>query len=57
MKKLRHHLMLIIGFFLITALTGCFCMQKMEVRPKLLPNALFKIKQVQNLSYRYLSGL
>ena len=40
MKKLRHHLMLIIGLFLITALTGCFCMQKMEVRPKSLPNAI-----------------
>ncbi|KES14331.1 hypothetical protein GASC598B02_002510, partial [Gilliamella apicola SCGC AB-598-B02] len=39
MKKLRHHLMLIIGLFLITALTGCFCMEKMEVRPKSLPNA------------------
>ena len=31
--------MLIIGLFLATALTGCFCMQKMEVRPKSLPNA------------------
>ena len=31
--------MLIIGFFLTTVLTGCFCMQKMEVRPKSLPNA------------------
>ena len=31
--------MLIIGFFLATVLTGCFCMQKMEVRPKSLPNA------------------
>ena len=39
MKKLQHHLMLIIGFFLATVLTGCFCMQKMEVRPKSLPNA------------------
>ena len=39
MKKLQHHLMLIIGLFLATALTGCFCMQKMEVRPKSLPNA------------------
>ena len=48
--------MLIIGLFLATALTGCFC-DRVEVRPKSLPNALFKIKQVQNLSYRYLSGL
>ena len=39
MKKLQHHLMLIIGFFLTTVLTGCFCMEKMEVRPKSLPNA------------------
>ena len=39
MKKLQHHLMLIIGFFLTTVLTGCFCMYKMEVRPKTLPNA------------------
>ena len=39
MKKLQHHLMLIIGFFLTTFLTGCFCMEKMEVRPKSLPNA------------------
>ena len=39
MKKLQHHLMLIIGLFLTTVLTGCFCMQKMEVRPKSLPNA------------------
>ena len=39
MKKLRHHLMLIIGLFLTTVLTGCFCMEKMEVRPKSLPNA------------------
>ena len=31
--------MLIIGLFLTTVLTGCFCMQKMEVRPKSLPNA------------------
>ena len=31
--------MLIIGLFLATALTGCFCMQKMEVLPKSLPNA------------------
>ena len=49
--------MLIIGFSLTAVLTGCFCMEKMEVRPKSLPNVLFKIKQVQNLSYRYLSGL
>ena len=39
MKKLQYHLMLIIGLFLTTVLTGCFCMQKMEVRPKSLPNA------------------
>ena len=38
MKKLQHHLMLIIGFFLTTALTGCLC-YKPEVRPKTLPNA------------------
>ena len=38
MKKLQHHLMLIIGFFLATALTGCFC-DRVEVRPKTLPNA------------------
>ena len=31
--------MLIIGFFLTSVLTGCFCMEKMEVRPKSLPNA------------------
>ena len=30
--------MLIIGFFLTTALTGCLC-YKPEVRPKTLPNA------------------
>ena len=40
MKKLQHHLMLIIVLFLATVLTGCFCMQKMEVRPKSLPNAI-----------------
>ena len=39
MKNLQHHLMLIIGLFLTTVLTGCFCMYKMEVRPKTLPNA------------------
>ena len=39
MKKIRYHLMLIIGFFLTTVLSGCFCMQKMEVLPKSLPNA------------------
>ena len=39
MKKIRHHLMLIIGFFLTTVLTGCFCTQKVEVLPKSLPNA------------------
>ena len=38
MKKLRYHLMLIIGLFLATALTGCFC-DRVEVRPKTLPNA------------------
>ena len=38
MKKLRYHLMLIIGFFLATVLTGCLC-YKPEVRPKTLPNA------------------
>ena len=31
--------MLIIGFSLTTVLSGCFCMEKMEVRPKSLPNA------------------
>ena len=31
--------MLIIGFFLTTVLTGCFCTQKVEVLPKSLPNA------------------
>ena len=30
--------MLIIGFFLTTVLTGCIC-EKVEVRPKTLPNA------------------
>ncbi|MBI0095657.1 MULTISPECIES: hypothetical protein [Gilliamella] len=39
MKKLQHHLMLIIGLFLTTVLTGCFCTQKVEVLPKSLPNA------------------
>ena len=39
MKKLRYHLMLIIGFFVTSVLTGCFCMERMEVRPKSLPNA------------------
>ena len=38
MKKIRYHLMLIIGFSLTTALTGCLC-YKPEVRPKTLPNA------------------
>ena len=38
MKNLRHHLMLIIGLFLTTVLTGCLC-YKPEVRPKTLPNA------------------
>ena len=38
MKKIRYHLMLIIGFFLTTFLTGCLC-YKPEVRPKTLPNA------------------
>ena len=33
--------MLIIGFFLTTVLTGCFCTQKVEVLPKSsLPNAI-----------------
>jgi len=39
MKKIRYHLMLIIGFFLTMLLTGCFCTQKVEVLPKSLPNA------------------
>ena len=39
MKKLRHHLMLVIGLLLTTVLTGCFCTQKVEVLPKSLPNA------------------
>ncbi|WP_334323776.1 hypothetical protein [Gilliamella apicola] len=39
MKKLQHHLMLIIGLFLAMLLTGCFCTQKVEVLPKSLPNA------------------
>ena len=39
MKKLRYHLMLIIGLFLATFLTGCFCTEKVEVLPKSLPNA------------------
>ena len=38
MKKLRYHLILIIGLFLTTVLTGCLC-YKPEVRPKTLPNA------------------
>ena len=38
MKKIRYHLMLIIGLFLTTVLTGCLC-YKPEVRPKTLPNA------------------
>ena len=38
MKKIRYHLMLIIGLYLATALTGCFC-DRVEVRPKTLPNA------------------
>ena len=38
MKKLRYHLMLIIGFFVTSVLTGCLC-YKPEVRPKTLPNA------------------
>ena len=41
MKKIRYHLMLIIGIFLTTVLTGCFCTQKAEVLPKSsLPNAI-----------------
>ena len=39
MKKLQHHLMLIIGLFLATFLTGCFCTQKVEILPESLPNA------------------
>ena len=39
MKKLQHHLMLIIVLFLATFLTGCFCTEKVEVLPKSLPNA------------------
>ena len=39
MKKIRYHLMLIIGLLLTTVLTGCFCTQKVEVLPKSLPNA------------------
>ena len=39
MKKLQHHLMLIIVLFLSTFLTGCFCTEKVEVLPKSLPNA------------------
>ena len=36
--------MLIIGLFLATALTGCFCTQKAEVLPKSsLPNAILGI--------------
>ena len=38
MKKIRYHLMLIIGFFVTSVLTGCFC-DRVEVRPKTLPNA------------------
>ena len=40
MKKIRYHLMLIIGFFVTSVLTGCFC-DRVEVRPKTLPNATF----------------
>ena len=32
--------MLIIGFFVTSVLTGCFC-DRVEVRPKTLPNATF----------------
>ena len=39
MKKIRYYLMLIIGFFLTSVLTGCFC-DRVEVRPKTLPNAI-----------------
>ena len=36
--------MLIIGFFLATFLTGCFCTEKVEVLPKSsLPNAILGI--------------
>ena len=43
MKKLRHHLMVIIVLFLATFLTGCFCTQKVEVLPEFLPNATLGI--------------
>ena len=39
MKKLQHHFALLIKLLLVLPLTGCFCMQKMEVLPKSLPNA------------------
>ena len=39
MKKLQHHFVLLIKLLLVLPLTGCFCMQKMEVLPKSLPNA------------------
>ena len=39
MKKLQNHFVLLIKLLLVLPLTGCFCMQKMEVLPKSLPNA------------------
>ena len=39
MKKLQYHFALLTKFLLILPLAGCFCMQKMEVLPKSLPNA------------------
>ena len=39
MRKLQHHFVLLIKLLLVLPLTGCFCMQKMEVLPKSLPNA------------------
>ena len=38
-KKLQYHFAQLTKFLLILPLTGCFCMQKMEVLPKSLPNA------------------
>ena len=40
MKKLHYHFALLTKFLLILPLAGCFCMEKMEVRPKSLPNAI-----------------
>ena len=39
MKKLHYHFALLNKLFLILPLAGCFCMEKMEVLPKSLPNA------------------